>query len=59
VPPEDLQTLAFELSGKRYPVFQTPAEAWDVVRRSAHADDLICITGSFFIAAEMRKVIGV
>ncbi len=32
-----------------------PAEAWDMVHRLATADDLICITGSFFFAAEMRR----
>jgi dihydrofolate synthase/folylpolyglutamate synthase len=33
----------------------TPAEAWDFVHRLATPDDLICVTGSFFIAAEMRR----
>ncbi len=32
----------------------TPAEAWAAVRRVATPDDLICITGSFFLASEMR-----
>jgi dihydrofolate synthase/folylpolyglutamate synthase len=33
----------------------TPADAWAAARRWAQADDLICITGSFFLAAELRK----
>jgi dihydrofolate synthase / folylpolyglutamate synthase len=33
----------------------TPAEAWDAVHRLARADDLVCVTGSFFLAAEMRR----
>ena len=33
----------------------TPAEAWDAVHRWAKPDDLVCITGSFFLAAEMRR----
>ncbi len=33
----------------------TPSEAWDLVHRLATPDDLICVTGSFFIAAEMRR----
>lgn len=36
---------------------RTPAEAWETVRRTANPDDLICITGSFFFAAEMRDQI--
>ncbi len=36
-------------------IAHTPAEAWDMVHRLATADDLICISGSFFIAAEMRR----
>jgi dihydrofolate synthase/folylpolyglutamate synthase len=32
----------------------TPAEAWEIARESAEADDLICVTGSFFLAAELR-----
>ena len=36
-------------------IAHTPAEAWDIVRQLATADDLICISGSFFIAAEMRR----
>ncbi|MEN6451287.1 MAG: folylpolyglutamate synthase/dihydrofolate synthase family protein [Thermoguttaceae bacterium] len=38
-------------------VAATPADAWDAVRRLAKPDDLVCITGSFFLAAEMRRQI--
>jgi dihydrofolate synthase/folylpolyglutamate synthase len=85
VPPEELQSLAAELSsplprageglgvravtGSPRPlageglgvralgtrVAPTPSEAWDIVHRLAAPDDLICVTGSFFIAAEMRR----
>lgn len=34
----------------------TPADAWRLVAGRASADDLICVTGSFFLAAEMRNV---
>lgn len=68
VPPEELLALAAELSFGR-PVQQavqegivsetaiapTPAEAWDLVLREAEPEDLVCITGSFFLAAEMRR----
>jgi dihydrofolate synthase/folylpolyglutamate synthase len=39
-------------------IASTPAEAWDMVRCLAGEDDLICITGSFFFAAEMRRQVG-
>jgi dihydrofolate synthase/folylpolyglutamate synthase len=31
-----------------------PGEAWQVARHRARRDQLICVTGSFFIAAELR-----
>jgi len=57
VPPQELETIAAELTGRRYPVFDEPAAAWDAIRAIAAPDDLICVTGSFFIAAEMRAQI--
>jgi dihydrofolate synthase / folylpolyglutamate synthase len=38
-----------------FEIAPTPADAWDVVHRLADPDDLICITGSFFLAAEMHR----
>ena len=35
---------------------ETPTEAWELARRMAGAEDLICIAGSFFIAAEMKQL---
>jgi dihydrofolate synthase/folylpolyglutamate synthase len=57
VPPEDLERIAAELTGRRHRVCAEPPEAWKAVRQMAGADDLICITGSVFIAAEMRREI--
>jgi dihydrofolate synthase/folylpolyglutamate synthase len=31
-----------------------PAEAWDVIKSRAKPADLVCVTGSFFLAAEIR-----
>lgn len=31
-----------------------PTTAWNIARREAGSDDLICVTGSFFLAAELR-----
>jgi folylpolyglutamate synthase/dihydropteroate synthase len=38
-------------------IASTPAEAWGAVHRLAKPEDLVCITGSFFLAAEMRRQI--
>ncbi len=55
VPPEELQAIARELTGREYPVFGDPAAAWDAVRGRAAPEDLVCVTGSLFIAAEMGR----
>ena len=57
VRPEELQALALELSGRHYPVCAEPAEAWDSICHLAGSEDLICVAGSFFIAAEMRRLV--
>ncbi len=56
-PPEELAKLAYELAGRRPSVFSTPAAAWASVEALAEREDLICATGSFFIAAEMRRLL--
>jgi dihydrofolate synthase/folylpolyglutamate synthase len=55
VPPEQLEALAAELTGRRCPVYPQPADAWSAVIEWARPEDLVCVTGSFFIAAEMRR----
>lgn len=57
VPPEDLQLMAGELGARPTQVCADPALAWNTVRSMARPDDLVCVTGSFFIAAEMRNEI--
>jgi dihydrofolate synthase/folylpolyglutamate synthase len=61
VPPEELAELAAELGATRPPASQQlaadPAAAWQQARQLAGPSDLICVTGSFFIAAEMREQI--
>jgi folylpolyglutamate synthase/dihydropteroate synthase len=46
------------LTGRQYPVYRHPLEAWNDLRTRAGVDDLICVTGSFFIAAEIRRALG-
>jgi len=57
VPPEELQSVALELTGRRYPVCDDVEEAWRRIQSEANAEDLICVTGSFFLAAEIRRLI--
>ena len=56
-PAEQLDALAAEAGHRARQVIADPAAAWEHVRQTAAADDLVCITGSFFIAAEMRRLI--
>lgn len=57
VPVEALAQTAWDLSEQPLHVTSDPAAAWKLARRFASPDDLICITGSFFIAAELRELI--
>jgi dihydrofolate synthase/folylpolyglutamate synthase len=56
VPPEELAAIAAQESAA-VRVCPSPAAAWEIVRTLAGEKDLVCITGSFFIAAEMRAQI--
>lgn len=57
VAPEELAAMAAELSAHAPLVCADPASAWREAARLAEPDDMIAVTGSFFIAAEMRAVI--
>ena len=57
VPPEELARLAGELTGREFPATVDTMLAWDLVRRLTGPDDLVCITGSFFLAGEMRGLV--
>ncbi|MHB1038336.1 MAG: bifunctional folylpolyglutamate synthase/dihydrofolate synthase [Pirellulales bacterium] len=54
VPVEELDALAGPLGGPPRRLCPDAAGAWNAVRALAAAEDLVCITGSFYIAAEMR-----
>jgi dihydrofolate synthase/folylpolyglutamate synthase len=57
VPPEELDRLAGELSPIRRHICTDPATAWRLARQLATEQHLVCITGSLFLAAEMRAAI--
>lgn len=50
---DELAVLAARIT-RALQVCATPAAAWQAVRAVAGDEDLVCVTGSFFIAAEMR-----
>lgn len=56
VPVENLRRRVQTLS--EFPVHSAPdpPTAWKLARHLATEDDLICVTGSFFLAAEMREL---
>ncbi|NLS94699.1 MAG: bifunctional folylpolyglutamate synthase/dihydrofolate synthase [Planctomycetaceae bacterium] len=56
IPPQELAELAGRLTGRACRVCSRPDEAWQVARGLAADDDLICITGSFYLATEMRQL---
>lgn len=56
VPPEQLAKLAHRISGRQHSIFSNAAEAWATVEPLAGPDDLVCVTGSFFTVAEMRRL---
>jgi dihydrofolate synthase / folylpolyglutamate synthase len=63
IDPEELRGLATTLlaEGSIQPAVETradPQEAWRQVAAESGPDDLVCITGSFFLAAELRGMVG-
>lgn len=58
VPPEVLaDVLATIAPEKGRAVHPTAAEAWAAARTAAGEDDLVCVTGSFFLAGEVQRVV--
>lgn len=57
VPAEQLFAMARALGGRYVHLAANPPEAWDLAIQLALPEDLICISGSFFIAAELRDLI--
>ena len=60
VDPAELAELARQVAANndvRPQVFGNPASAWSRYWQDAQPDDLVCIAGSFFLAAELRPLI--
>ncbi len=59
VPPEALAaTLADVAPHAAAAVHASAADAWRAARSAAGADDLVCVTGSVFLAGELRAMVG-
>jgi len=56
-PPDQLAELLRSINGPPATQHSAPAAAWEAVRAIAKPDDLICITGSVFLAGEMRALL--
>jgi dihydrofolate synthase/folylpolyglutamate synthase len=57
VAPEELRGLVHGLSNHLVHVTQEPVSAWKLARRLADPKDVIVVTGSFFLVAELRDLI--
>ena len=53
--PEDLQREFTERSGKMNQIASSLPEAIDLASRAVGRDDLICVTGSFYLVGEAKK----
>ncbi len=58
VPPEELQKLCDPTIHDRVILAPDPATALAAARQRATPNDLICVTGSFFLAGEVRDLLG-
>ena len=54
VPAAELQRLIASMSLRSVHLASTPEAAWQIAQKLTTEADLICIAGSFFLAAEMR-----
>jgi dihydrofolate synthase/folylpolyglutamate synthase len=54
---EELAALWEANGGGERTLCRSPAEAWRAAREGAAADDLVCITGSVFLAGELRPLL--
>ncbi len=51
------QLLGADAATRRCLIADTPADAWELLRRRVTPEHLVCVAGSFFIAAEMRPLL--
>jgi dihydrofolate synthase/folylpolyglutamate synthase len=57
VPATELRGLVHAISNRPVHLAENPIAAWNFAKRLAGPNDLIAITGSFFLVAELRDVV--
>ena len=57
VPAEELRSYLASICDHPAHIAADPYAAWKLARRFAHPDDLIVITGSFFLVGELRDLV--
>ena len=57
VPAAELQSFVRSVSNREAHLADDPSAAWHLARRWAGPEDLIAITGSFFLVAELRDLV--
>ena len=57
VAPLELANLLGQFTDRPCSVHSTPEEAWQSLAPSLQPNELICVTGSFYLAAELRQLI--
>jgi dihydrofolate synthase / folylpolyglutamate synthase len=56
--PEDLADSYLQHSGREAQVTETLAEAMSVARSAVSREDIICVTGSFYLVGEAKILLG-
>ena len=56
--PQELRRRFEEISPKMTQTAPTLKEAINIANRAVGRDDLICVTGSFYLAGEAKKLLG-
>ena len=56
IPTDALTALAMRVSTRRVHVAKDPADAWQAALKVCPKDGLVCVAGSFFLAAEIRRL---
>jgi dihydrofolate synthase/folylpolyglutamate synthase len=57
VPAEEAAAAAMAVAGREYEFRSDPIAAWNELRARTAPDDLLCATGSFFLAAQIRRMV--
>ena len=57
VPPDRLAEILHQVAAVRCTVCPTATDAWQAAAAAAGVEDLICVTGSVFLAGELRPLL--